>query len=733
MKEKFSWFSIKAKLILFSLCISLVPIASITTIYYRNVINELERNKFNELRAVGESKKLHVLTFMQAKRDRAVDLSSDGFIRDAVKKINEYESLPDVANALSRYLSETKKPLDPDIASIEIANTNGRIITSTNKILTGRDAWDLSNVEAFKQSIDKGYGKTFVDRPSYCALANANVLPIYSPIISMADKETIGFIIISFDISVFRNIIADRIGLGETGEVYLVDSDKVMITESRFTDNAALKLTVDTLPVRKILEESKEMVGIYEDYRGVSVVGVSAYIPEYDWIILAEIDKTEAFASLRILGIAALVVGCISGAFVITLGIVFSVSMARPISDLKYATNRFGQGDLEYTLNIQRRDELGDLANSFNEMIKKIASEITTRKQINVELHREIAERKRIEGERNQNIADLKRLIEFSDLVSNELQEAMLIKHMVHVIKEYFNSDILAVLMLDSKNGMIDVSLIDPPVAVDKLIKNEVILDPSLCRVIRTGQKFIARDAGKEPGCECILYNTKEYGHACLPLIVEGKVIGVVVIIKKDMGCWDDETYRLLTTYVGIVSSAIYRVRLIEVNKLASLTDALTGIYNRRFFNGMLEKHIALAKREKEPLSLLIADLDHFKKLNDAYGHVAGDIFLQQIAEIMKSSIRSSDILARYGGEEFVIIMPSTGLTGALEKADWICRHIESLDFNTVAAGQSLKMTLSIGAASFPEHGIEPVTLLSAADSALYKAKSGGRNRVEAP
>lgn len=184
MKERISGFSIKAKLILFSLCISLIPIASITTIYYLNAINELKRNKFNELRAVGESKKLHVLTFMQAKRDLAVDFSSDGFIRDAVKKINEYKSPPDVVNALNRHLSENKKPLDPHITSIEIANKNGIIIASTNGILMGRDAWDVSNYEAFKQSIDKGCGKTFVDRPSYCASANANVLPIYSPIIS---------------------------------------------------------------------------------------------------------------------------------------------------------------------------------------------------------------------------------------------------------------------------------------------------------------------------------------------------------------------------------------------------------------------------------------------------------------------------------------------------------------------------------------------------------------------
>ena len=221
-------------------------------------------------------------------------------------------------------------------------------------------------------------------------------------------------------------------------------------------------------------------------------------------------------------------------------------------------------------------------------------------------------------------------------------------------------------------------------------------------------------------------------GYACLPLFTGGSVVGTVLTIKKEKGYWDNkETGKLLSTYIGLASSALDNVRLINLTKQAAITDALTGIYNRRFFVETLEKQMSLAKRHQEPLSLLIADLDHFKKLNDTYGHTAGDRALQQVSMILKDSIRTSDVLCRYGGEEFAIIMSKTGITGAIEKADKIRQYVESAHFDTITPGKSLGMTISIGVASFPENGTEYDALVDAADGALYKAKRNGRNRVE--
>ncbi|HJW86787.1 MAG TPA: GGDEF domain-containing protein, partial [Candidatus Brocadiaceae bacterium] len=210
-----------------------------------------------------------------------------------------------------------------------------------------------------------------------------------------------------------------------------------------------------------------------------------------------------------------------------------------------------------------------------------------------------------------------------------------------------------------------------------------------------------------------------------------GMVIGAILMAKKDMEySYGEDTHRLVSTYAGLASSALHRIRLMEMAKHTSVTDALTGIYNRRFFNEIIEKQLALAKRRNEPLSLLIADIDHFKNINDTYGHTAGDRALQQAVKLIKNTIRSSDIIARYGGEEFAIIMPAADTTHAVSKAEEIRQRTRSADFDHVVEGKIIKMNLSIGVASFPEHGDEPGILMNNADLALYKAKNTGRNQV---
>jgi diguanylate cyclase (GGDEF)-like protein len=167
-----------------------------------------------------------------------------------------------------------------------------------------------------------------------------------------------------------------------------------------------------------------------------------------------------------------------------------------------------------------------------------------------------------------------------------------------------------------------------------------------------------------------------------------------------------------------------------ERETLASqaVTDPLTGVYNRRLLETRLTEEAARSRRYGHRLTCLMLDLDHFKRINDQYGHPTGDAILRQFATLTQSCLRSSDILARYGGEEFVILVTGTGLEGATATAKKILRTIEDHCFQGVE-GQDLRLTTSIGVAELLP-GENPEQVLARADRALYEAKRTGRNRV---
>ncbi|MBI2469753.1 MAG: diguanylate cyclase [Planctomycetes bacterium] len=355
-----------------------------------------------------------------------------------------------------------------------------------------------------------------------------------------------------------------------------------------------------------------------------------------------------------------------------------------------------------------------------------ILRDITERKQAEEKLNNALKER-------DASMNNLKHLMEFSTTMRDETQEKVLVTNVSKALKRQFNPDILAVLLIDSETKMLDIPVIEPPMAIEKFIKDEVIFNPLLCRAINTGQEVFAKDINEGICCTCIRNVVDTGASICIPLTGGGSTFGVVILIKKEMGYWDEEQYKLMLGYIEIATSSFTRSRLLESTRRASITDPLTGVYNRRFFDEMLEKQIAFAKRHNQQISLLIMDIDHFKIFNDTYGHMVGDRILQKLTKTVKEIIRSSDMLSRYGGEEFSIIMPSADIAEALNKAEAIRKHVESNCSEAAISGESHKITISIGVASFPGHGADFDSLLSTADNALYKAKKSGRNRVEKP
>ena len=175
-------------------------------------------------------------------------------------------------------------------------------------------------------------------------------------------------------------------------------------------------------------------------------------------------------------------------------------------------------------------------------------------------------------------------------------------------------------------------------------------------------------------------------------------------------------------------------LRMREIEKLQdelreqSLRDPLTGLYNRRYLSATLVREVARTDRENNALSIIITDIDHFKRVNDTYGHQVGDRFLIAIAELIKRNARSSDIVCRYGGEEFLLVLPGTSLEAAVRRADEMRQ--KCAEFSLPHNGKPLRVTMSFGIATYPTHAQEPEKVIIQADQALYASKTAGRNRV---
>jgi len=205
------------------------------------------------------------------------------------------------------------------------------------------------------------------------------------------------------------------------------------------------------------------------------------------------------------------------------------------------------------------------------------------------------------------------------------------------------------------------------------------------------------------------------------------RLIGAL-LLTGPRGAFDAPARRILELLANQAAATLHLLQLKERERRQAAQDGLTGLDNRRSFDEELRRACARQDRQGGHFALLLLDLDHFKKLNDTYGHPAGDAALRYTARVLKRSIRGADMAARYGGEEFVVVLSATGEDGAAKAAEKIRRALEKEQI--VFEGARIKLTASIGLAVWPDHGASPEALVGAADRALYSAKQGGRNRV---
>jgi len=215
---------------------------------------------------------------------------------------------------------------------------------------------------------------------------------------------------------------------------------------------------------------------------------------------------------------------------------------------------------------------------------------------------------------------------------------------------------------------------------------------------------------------------------AC-PVRVAQRAEGVLRLDGSQPGGYTQDDLRFLDILLGLVDTAIANARVFAQTQQLAVTDGLTGLYRRQPFMDQLVREVARASRASEPFSVLMIDIDDFKRFNDTYGHSAGDVVLKGVADIVRSSIPLDALPARYGGEEFAVVLPKMSREAGAELAMRI-RDLTAEGVQALGQGPGRQVTVSIGVAAFPEDAQSELELIRRADARLYQAKRSGKNRV---
>ncbi len=254
-------------------------------------------------------------------------------------------------------------------------------------------------------------------------------------------------------------------------------------------------------------------------------------------------------------------------------------------------------------------------------------------------------------------------------------------------------------------------------------------------QVFQEGQSWLVKNIKTHSRCkesQGRQYRTSSF--LSVPLLLKGRKLGVLNLTDKmDGGIFDEKDLQLLESIVSHAAVALERGEnreAAETLKKISLTDPLTELYNRRFFQERLEEEVQRAERHGQSLSLIMVDIDDFKKLNDAFGHLEGDEVLKTVASDLRRTLRGIDLVSRYGGEEFAIILPMTNSAATRKAAERIRRKVAQRHSPTTEKNPGWPLSISLGVATFGPELQTGRALVAAADRALYQAKNSGKNRV---
>jgi diguanylate cyclase (GGDEF)-like protein len=422
-------------------------------------------------------------------------------------------------------------------------------------------------------------------------------------------------------------------------------------------------------------------------------------------------------------------------------------SITRPLNALLTATWEISSGNLSYQIEGKMTGEFQQLAEAFNHMINRVdtlylekADQDKNLALAQEQLHfNDLLEEKNQEIERtNQelrvHLREISMLLQLNQVMNSTLEVSVMFDRTLNLLRDFIGSSNLVLFLYHPETKELTAR---------KAVGAEADIYSAAAFKLNEGITGAAA-LSKELLYVLDINNDKRYlnyksrsrdkgSMISAPIVAKDQLLGVLNLHKAEIEGFNDTDIQLIRATTNQLAVAIENSQLYEKTRLLSNTDELTNIPNRRYFQAILRRECAHAQRFNSSFSIIMIDIDHFKRYNDTYGHINGDLTLTRVATILLQNTRGVDQVARFGGEEFIVLLSNTDKEGACQVAEKLRQAVAVEEFVLSAReGEKIteKVSISLGIAEYPQDSNDLEVLIKKADRALYVAKAAGRNRA---
>ncbi|HVF52400.1 MAG TPA: diguanylate cyclase [Actinomycetota bacterium] len=469
----------------------------------------------------------------------------------------------------------------------------------------------------------------------------------------------------------------------------LVSDERILASTARFSGEPRIPISLGEVFEVEVGEPGKARA--HKLPGNMSVVAVTPTAP------IRELSQRVNILMALVMAVVLLLTG--------VLAYILARLLTEPLEELTEGARAISEGRYSHKIPVRSRDEVGQLAIVFNQMSAQLEQTISDLSSSRDQLQRAI----RRVGETLRSTHDMKRIL----------------SSIINMTADAVTADAAVLWMLSpGRDELYPARTAGENVEELQRVK---VGEGAVGFVAERGTKVLLPDPD---GLRASRTEPEFPNVMAVPVYGQDRMLGVMAVYRGEESApfseGDMDTAVFLAQQGGV---AIENVLLHEEARRLSITDGLTGVWNRRYFTMQFRQVLATSMRFDRSFTVLMLDLDHFKRINDQHGHQAGDAILVEFSQRVRKNLREVDTFARYGGEEFICLLTETDPQGALITAEKILEAVRREPFVVPGTG-TVEVTVSIGISSFPEHGATLTTLIESADRALYRAKQDGRNRV---